>query len=93
MAVLCFSFAAYAEETPAPSEVVTPAPGAPIPAVTAPAKPMSDVDKLKDQIQRLEDKLTKMEEENDIRRRLETTEEEKHRPMKPSSRRRGETTL
>lgn len=77
MAVLCFSFAAYAEETPAPSEVVTPAPGAPIPAVTAPAKPMSDVDKLKDQIQRLEDKLTKMEEENDIRRRLETTEEEK----------------
>ncbi|GAB6093756.1 transporter [Desulfatiferula olefinivorans] len=37
----------------------------------------SDMDALKEQIKRLEDKLTRMEEENDIRRRLETTEEEK----------------
>lgn len=35
------------------------------------------MDLLKEQIRRLEDKLTKMEEESDIRRRLETTEEEK----------------
>lgn len=45
--------------------------------VSEPAKPLSDIDQLKDQIKKLEDKLTKMEEENDIRRRLETTEEEK----------------
>lgn len=77
MAVLFFSFAAYAENTPALSDAVTPAPVPPAPVISPPVKPLSDVDKLKQQIQRLEDKLTKMEEENDIRRRLETTEEEK----------------
>lgn len=36
-----------------------------------------DMDLLKEHIKRLEDKLLKMEEEGDIRRRLESTEEEK----------------
>ena len=63
---------AYAEEPPV-------APVLPEPVKEQPArpKPLSDMEQLKDQIKRLEDKLTKMEEENDIRRRLETTEEEK----------------
>lgn len=74
MAAACFSLTAFAEEPPVVSSSA-PAPAAP--AVSAPAKPLSDVDLLKEQIKRLEDKLTKMEEENDIRRRLETTEEEK----------------
>jgi cell division protein FtsB len=40
-------------------------------------KPVSEMDKLKQEIQRLEEKINKMSEENDIRRRLETTAEEK----------------
>lgn len=42
-----------------------------------PPAPSSDMDVLTEQIRRLEEKLTRMEEENDIRRRLETTEEER----------------
>ena len=64
-------------EPAVPSAIVVPAPEPAPPVSAKPAKPASDVDFLKEQIQRLEDKLTKMEEENDIRRRLETTEEEK----------------
>ncbi|MBU1171891.1 MAG: transporter [Proteobacteria bacterium] len=47
------------------------------PVVNVQAQPSSDMEQFKEQIKRLEDKLTKMEEENDIRRRLETTQEEK----------------
>ncbi len=84
--VLSYSVAAWAEDPPvdsppaSPPDTVTVSPVAPEPAPSIPAKPAkpaSDVDLLKEQIQRLEDKLTKMEEESDIRRRLETTEEEK----------------
>lgn len=73
-AVLCISFSVAAEEVP-----VAPAAAEEVPVAPAaePPKPLSDVEKLKEQVKRLEDKLTKMSEENDIRRRLETTEEEK----------------
>jgi hypothetical protein len=43
-----------------------------------PTGQISDVEKLQQAIKSLEDKLNKMSEENDIRRRLETTEEEKN---------------
>lgn len=70
--VLFFSQLLFAEES---TEIPAASPAPPPPA--APVRPASDVELLKEQIKRLEDKLTKMEEENDIRRRLETTEEEK----------------
>lgn len=73
MVALCLStMTAFADAPPVESSTATPVPVAP-----PPDRPLSDVDKLKEQIQKLENKLTKMEEENDIRRRLETTEEEK----------------
>jgi hypothetical protein len=86
LAALCYSAATFAETPPADPAAsepvktapVTPEPVKQVPVVPpAPSKPMGDMDLLKEQIKRLEDKLTKMEEENDIRRRLETTEEEK----------------
>lgn len=78
MVFLYLPFTVYSEEVPVANETVN----SPPPAITAPSppastKPMNDVDTLKEQIKRLEDRLTKMDEENDIRRRLETTEEEK----------------
>lgn len=62
LAMISFASAVYAQETPVATEAT---------------KPLSDMDQLQEQIQRLEEKITKMEEENDIRRRLETTQEEK----------------
>jgi hypothetical protein len=40
-------------------------------------KPLNDVEKIQEQIKTLEEKINKLSEENDIRRRLETTAEEK----------------
>lgn len=80
---LCLTVTAFAEDAPianSPSPDPAPVTAEPADQVSVkpePSKPMSDVDLLKEQINRLEGKLTKMEEENDIRRRLETTEEEK----------------
>lgn len=46
--------------------------------VVTPIAQISDVEMLQQAIKSLEDKLNKMSEENDIRRRLETTEDEKN---------------
>lgn len=42
-----------------------------------PKKPLNEMEKLQQEIKALEEKINKMSEENDIRRRLETTAEEK----------------
>jgi hypothetical protein len=88
-AVFCLASPTFSEETSGNSPAATaveetatavPAPSepekAPAPA-PKPSKPMSEMDILKEQVKKLEEKLSKMEEENDIRRRLETTDEEK----------------
>jgi hypothetical protein len=47
------------------------------PKIPVDSKPSNDLDKLHQEIKALEEKVNKMTEENDIRRRLETTAEEK----------------